>query len=83
MLKNVNIFRVWFWLSIFTMLDDMYRSMRIEVYCVHSGAYLDLLLGVGGDSNFSLIQAQNLQVTFLVIFKSGESLIFVFFFFFF
>jgi hypothetical protein len=36
-----------------------------------------------GDSNFFLIQAQNLQVKFLVIFKSGESSIFVVFFFFF
>jgi hypothetical protein len=32
---------------------------------------------------FSLIQAQNVQVKFLVIFISGESLIFVVFFFFF
>jgi hypothetical protein len=30
---------------------------------------------------FSLIQVQNLQVKFLVVFKSGESLIFVVFFF--
>jgi hypothetical protein len=30
-----------------------------------------------GDSNFSSIQAQNVQVKFLVIFNSGKSLIFV------
>jgi hypothetical protein len=36
----------------------------------------------GGDSIFSLIQAQNVQVKFLIIFKSGEFLIFVVFFFF-
>jgi hypothetical protein len=42
-----------------------------------SGAYLDLLLG-RATQVFSLIQAQNVQ--FLVIFKSGESLIFVIFF---
>jgi hypothetical protein len=45
-----------------------------------SGAYLNLLLE-GGNQIFSLIQAQNLQVKCLVIFKSGESLIFVVFFF--
>jgi hypothetical protein len=46
-------------------------------------AYLDLLLGRGGgDSIFFLIRAQNLQVKFLVIFESGESLILVVFFFF-
>jgi hypothetical protein len=44
------------------------------------GAYLYLLLE-GGTQIFSLIQAQNLQVKLLVIFISGESLIFVFFFF--
>jgi hypothetical protein len=39
------------------------------------GAYLDLLLEGGATQIISLIQAQNLQVKFLVIFKSGESLI--------
>jgi hypothetical protein len=37
------------------------------------GAYLDLLLGGGGTQFFSFIQAQNLQIKCLVIFKSGES----------
>jgi hypothetical protein len=46
------------------------------------GAYLDLLLGGGATQIFSIIQVQNLQVKFLVIFKSGEFLIFVVFFFF-
>jgi hypothetical protein len=46
-----------------------------------SGSYLDLLLG--SDSNFSLIQAQHLQVGVLVIFISSESLMFLVFFFFF
>jgi hypothetical protein len=41
-----------------------------------AGAYLDLLLG-GETQFFFLIQAQNLQVKFLVIFKSSESLIIV------
>jgi hypothetical protein len=36
----------------------------------------------GGAQFFSLIQAQNLQVKLLVIFKSGESLIFLFIYFF-
>jgi hypothetical protein len=41
-------------------------------------AYLDLLLGRGGATQFfSLIQVQNLQVKFLIILKSGESLIIV------
>jgi hypothetical protein len=35
----------------------------------------------GGIQIFSLIYAQNLQVKFLVVFKSDESLIFVVFFF--
>jgi hypothetical protein len=49
-----------------------------------SEAYLDLLLlGRGRLKFFSLIQAQNIQIKCLVIFKSGESLIFVVFFFFF
>jgi hypothetical protein len=47
-----------------------------------SGSYLDLLLGGGATEFFSLIEAQNLQVKFLVIFKSGDSLTFVVFFFF-
>jgi hypothetical protein len=49
------------------------------------GVYLDLLLwGERGGTTqiFSSIEAQNLQVKFLVVFKSGESLIYVVFFFF-
>jgi hypothetical protein len=45
---------------------------------INARAYLDLLLG--GTQIFSLIQAQHLQVKYLVIFKSGGSLIFVVFF---
>jgi hypothetical protein len=45
----------------------------------YTRAYLDLLLGGGETQIFSLIQAQHLQVKFLVIFKSSESLIFVVF----
>jgi hypothetical protein len=45
-----------------------------------AGAYLDLLLE-GGTQNFSLIQTQNVQIKFLVIFKSGDSLISVVFYF--
>jgi hypothetical protein len=44
-------------------------------------AYLNLLLGGKVTQIFSLIQAQNLQVKLLVLFKSGESLIFMVFFF--
>jgi hypothetical protein len=48
-----------------------------------TGAYIDLLLEGGGVTPiFFLIQAKNVQVKFLVTFKSGESLIFVVFFFF-
>jgi hypothetical protein len=47
-----------------------------------SEAYLDLLLGGGRATQiFSSIQAHNLQVKFLVIFKSGEFLIICDFFF--
>jgi hypothetical protein len=47
------------------------------------GVYSDLLLGEGGTNQiFSLIQAQNVQVKCLVIFKSGKSLMVVVFFFF-
>jgi hypothetical protein len=48
-----------------------------------SVAYLDLLIGGGATQIFSLIQAQRLKVKLLIIFKSGESLIFVVSFFFF
>jgi hypothetical protein len=37
---------------------------------IWSGAYIDLLLGEGNQI-FSLIQAQNLQVKLLVIFRLG------------
>jgi hypothetical protein len=56
-------------------------TLSCLVAVIDAGAYLDLLLG--GTQIFSLIQAQNLQVKFLVIFISSESLIFVVFFFFF
>jgi hypothetical protein len=35
-LNNVTTFRVCFALSTFTMLDGMFKSVRIEVNCVHS-----------------------------------------------
>jgi hypothetical protein len=53
------------------------RTSRGESIETISGVYLDLLLGEGATQIISLIQAHNLQV----IFKSGESLIFMFFFF--
>jgi hypothetical protein len=54
--------------------------MQTDVVVICAVAYLDLLLGEGETQIFSLFQAQNLQVNFLVIFKSGKSLIFVVFF---
>jgi hypothetical protein len=49
-----------------------------------AGAYIDLILGgEGGESNFFLIKAQNVQVKLSVIFEANVSLIFVVFFFFF
>jgi hypothetical protein len=48
----------------------------IKAFPPGSGAYLDLLLE-GATQIISLIQAQHLQVKFLLIFKSGDSLIIV------
>jgi hypothetical protein len=58
------------------------RSNRatLPTYFIYGQTRSDRLLG-GATQFFSLIQAQNLQAKCLVIFKSGESLIFVVFFF--
>ena len=42
-LNNVTIFRVCFSLSTFTMLDGMFRSVRIEVNCVHSSTMCSIV----------------------------------------
>ena len=42
-LNNVTIFKVCFSLSTFTMLDDMFRSVRIEVNCVHSSTMCSIV----------------------------------------
>jgi hypothetical protein len=66
------------------------KNGKIILYSRGNGYYSDVIRGVfrltpreRDDSIFSLIQDQNVQVKCLVIFKSSESLIFVFFFFFF
>jgi hypothetical protein len=62
---------------------DLTAQRICKLRASYLGAYLDLLTSRRGEATqfFSLIQAQNLQVKLLVIFKSDDSLIFVFFFF--
>jgi hypothetical protein len=58
------------------------RTVFLGMTCTGDvGAYINFILW-GMIKIFSLIQAQKLQVKFLVVFKSDESLIFVVFFFF-
>jgi hypothetical protein len=61
--------------------DDYPCGCTTDIYTTLRGVFRLTSRRWGATQIFSLIQAQNLQVHFLVIFISGESLIFVGFFF--